>query len=132
MLKVILSVFLVVPSFAGVVHIDDATKKKNKSGIEVRFLATPKEQKTKSAFMAHMTIPAGAKVPVHKDKSEEYIYVLEGEGMVWINGGLFPVKAGSSVFMPADAEVSFINGPKETKVIQFFAPLGAEKRYEKW
>src|SRR3990170_2336701 len=49
-----------------------------KSGAIIRTLASPDAQKTRSAFVAHMTIKAGAQVPEHRDPTEEYLYVLGG------------------------------------------------------
>lgn len=44
-------------------------------------------------------IPPG-RAPFHTHTYEEVIYILEGEGVVHIGSGDFPVKAGSSVYLP--------------------------------
>ena len=87
----------------------------------------------KSAFLAILEIDPGAKVPVHRDATEEYIHFLEGGGTITLDGRSYGVKAGDTVYMPANAEVSYNNSPdQKSKVIQVFAPMGPEKKYDSW
>ena len=90
-------------------------------------------QGAKSAFVGLLTIDAGLTIPVHRDASEEFIYTLEGGGVITINGVEQPVGVGDFVFMPANAEVTFtsMEGAK-TKVLQVFAPPESASKYDSW
>ena len=77
-------------------------------------------------------MPAGGKVPEHRDPTEEYLYVLSGGGTLWIDGKKNKIGAGDTVYMPAKALVKFEAGKKPVEVIQVFAPAGPEKKYDSW
>ena len=85
-----------------------------------------------NAFIGELTIQPGAKVPVHRDPTEEYLYVLSGGGTMTLNGKVYPVKKGDVIYMPAGAEVSFVNGKEVTKVMQVFAGPGPASKYDSW
>ena len=86
-----------------------------------------------SAYMGLLEMKAGAKVPLHRDPTEEYIYVIAGGGTISIDGEEHVVYQGDAIFMPANAEVSFAASEKgETHVLQVFAPGGPESKYESW
>ena len=85
-----------------------------------------------NAFIGELTIQPGAKVPVHRDPTEEYLYVLTGGGNMTLNGKVYSVKKGDVVYMPAGAEVSFVNGKEITKVMQVFAGPGPASKYDGW
>jgi quercetin dioxygenase-like cupin family protein len=92
-----------------------------------------KEEGAQSAFFAVLELAPGAKVPVHRDATEEYIYILQGTGQITIDGVQHSLKAGSGVFMPANAEVSFVaTGDAPVRAVQFFAGQGPEAKYEGW
>ena len=75
----------------------------------------------------------GAKVPVHRDATEEYLYVLSGTGVITIDGQTTTIHPGFGVFMPAHAEVSFVvTGTEVVRVVQFFAGQGPEQKYDSW
>ena len=87
----------------------------------------------KNAFFGVLELAPGAKVPVHRDATEEYIYILSGTGQMTIDGVTSTVGPGTGVFMPANAEVSFIasdDGP--VRAVQFFAGQGPEAKYDTW
>ena len=87
----------------------------------------------KNAFFGVLELQPGAQVPVHRDATEEYLYVLNGEGDITIDGTTTAIKAGFGVFMPAGAEVSFVvTGEEAVRVVQFFAGPGPEKKYDEW
>lgn len=116
-----------------VVNLEEAPEKiHEKSGAEVKFLATPEGQDTKAAFVAHLTVKAGGLVPEHRDSTEEYLYVLSGEGTIWIDDVKHEVCPGSLIYMPANAKAKFQAGGEDVKVLQVFAPPGPEKKYEGW
>ena len=92
-----------------------------------------KEEGAKNAFFAVLEIVPGAKVPVHRDATEEYIYMLQGTGKITIDGVEHDVGKGHGIFMPANAQVSFeATGTETVRVVQFFAGQGPEAKYDAW
>lgn len=85
-----------------------------------------------NAFVAHLTMEAGAAVPEHRDSTEEYIHVLEGSGTITIDGEIFELHKGSTVYMPADAKVEFHNGDTPLSGIQVFAGPQPAAKYDAW
>ena len=127
-----LKIIIFLLSFSGfsfVQNLDQAPIKKHTKGAEVRLLS---KGKSKRAFVAHLTVPAGGKVPLHRDTSEEMIYVLNGKGMIFIDGKKYEIKKNDFIYMPPNSEVRFENGTQPLKVLQVFAPMGPEKKYDGW
>ena len=85
-----------------------------------------------NAYLGRMRMDPGAAVPVHRDSTEEYIHVLEGGGVMTIDGREYEIGPGTTVFMPANAEVSFQNGETEMLALQVFAGPDPAKKYEGW
>ncbi len=85
-----------------------------------------------NAFLGHLEIAGGAGVPEHRDPTEEYIYVLEGGGTISIEDQTFQIGPGDTVFMPANAKVSFSNGDATMRAIQVFAGPESADKYEAW
>ena len=85
-----------------------------------------------NAFIGELTIAPGAKVPTHRDQTEEYLYVLSGGGTMTLDGQTHSVKPGDVIFMPAGAEVSFVNGKEVTKVLQVFAGPSPASKDDGW
>jgi quercetin dioxygenase-like cupin family protein len=86
-----------------------------------------------SAFVGMLHIDPGVTIPVHRDTSEEFIYMLEGGGVIRIDGVESAVGPGDFVFMPAGAEVTFAAtdaGP--SRAIQVFAPRDSAGKYDSW
>jgi quercetin dioxygenase-like cupin family protein len=73
------------------------------------------------AFVGRLELDPDAIVPEHRDPTEEYLVVLEGSGTIFIDGVEHTVGAGATVFMPANALVTFQNGPERLVAIQIFA-----------
>ncbi|MCB9794156.1 MAG: cupin domain-containing protein [Alphaproteobacteria bacterium] len=86
----------------------------------------------KNAFLGELRMDAGGQVPPHRDPTEEYIHVLQGTGTLRIDGVEHALRPGDTVFMPADAEVSYQNGPEEMVALQVFAGPGPASKYEAW
>jgi quercetin dioxygenase-like cupin family protein len=84
------------------------------------------------AFVGHLRMDPGASVPVHRDASEEYIHVLQGAGTITIDGRAHALTPGATVYMPANAKVSYQNGAKEMVAIQIFAGIESAKKYAAW
>jgi quercetin dioxygenase-like cupin family protein len=92
-----------------------------------------KEEGAKNAFFGLLEIQPGAKVPLHRDATEEYLYLVTGQGNLTIDGVTTAIKAGFGVFMPANAEVTFeATGTEVIQAVQFFAGQGPETKYDKW
>ncbi|MEM7159591.1 MAG: cupin domain-containing protein [Myxococcota bacterium] len=85
-----------------------------------------------NAFLARLDMDAGAAVPEHRDATEEYIHVLEGSGTIMIDDREYALSPGSTVFMAADAKVSFQNGDAPFVGIQVFAGPGPAAKYDAW
>lgn len=85
-----------------------------------------------NAFVGVMEMQAGAVVPVHRDATEEYIYVLGGGGSMRIDGVPYEVKQGDLVYMPAQAQVSFTAGSARTTALQIFAGPEPADKYSSW
>ena len=86
----------------------------------------------RNAFVARLDLDGEAEVPKHRDGTEEYLVVLEGGGTLLMNGKPYQLSAGSAVFMPANAEVSFANGPRKMVALQIFAGPGPASKYDTW
>ena len=104
-----------------------AARPKAGSPAQIRHLA-----RGENAFLGHLVLGPGMKVPVHRDPTEEYLYILTGAGTLFIDGKAYEIRAGHAVFMPANAEVHFQNGPEELRAIQVFAGPEPAKKYDKW
>ena len=92
-----------------------------------------KEEGAKNAFFGVLELTMGAKVPVHRDATEEYLYIVSGTGEITIDGKSTAVTPGFAIFMPAEAEVSFVvTGTEVVRAVQFFAGQGPEAKYEGW
>ena len=114
-------------------HYTDGDARKTASGAAQVWRIAGAPEGAKNAFFGVLELAPGAKVPVHRDSTEEYIYILVGSGAMTINGVTTAVGPGTGVFMPANAEVSFVaskDGP--VRAVQFFAGQGPEAKYNRW
>jgi quercetin dioxygenase-like cupin family protein len=104
---------------------------------EVRWAASGKARVTggvtgANAFVATLWMAPGAKVASHQDTTEEYIHVLEGSGSITIDGVEHAIGPGDTVFMPADVEVSYVNGAEPFTALQVFAGPEPADKYHSW
>ncbi|MFH5820999.1 cupin domain-containing protein [Georgenia sp. AZ-5] len=60
---------------------------------------------------------------LHRHTPPEVYYVLEGEGLVVIDGAEHPVSAGSAVFIPGDAEHGIRNTGSQTLRFHYTFPV---------
>ena len=97
----------------------------NKANIRVLAMGT-------KAFVGHLRMDPGASVPEHRDVSEEYVYVLQGTGTITIDGKAQTIAPGTTIYMPANAKVSYQNGPKEMVALQIFTGTESAKKYDAW
>ena len=85
-----------------------------------------------NAYLGHLWIAAGAGVPLHRDPTEEYLYVIEGGGLLTMGGIEYELQPGSAVFMPANIQVQFKNGNAPTVLFQVFAGPESADKYTSW
>ena len=85
-----------------------------------------------NAFLGMLSMKPGAAVPLHRDSTEEYIFILEGTGTMMIDGVSYVVGPNSVIYMPAGAEVSFQNGDEPMVGIQVFAGPEPADKYNTW
>lgn len=86
----------------------------------------------REAFLALLDMQPGAAVPLHRDATEEYIHVLSGGGTITVDGTAHAIGPGTTVYMPADAEVQFQNGDAPLTAIQVFAGPEPAAKYGAW
>jgi len=121
------------PAAHTVVKVDEAPARAVPGGKARVMRLAGKEEGAKHAFFAVLELAPGARVPMHRDATEEYIYILQGTGKIIIDGTLHEVGPGHGIFMPAKAEVSFeATGNLPVRVVQVFAGQGPETKYDKW
>jgi quercetin dioxygenase-like cupin family protein len=80
-----------------------------------------------------MRVEPGSTVqPAHcHPDGEELIYIIEGEGKVYVDGIIKPMKAGTAVLFEKGSKHMVRNsGSTEMKVICFFAPKTSLDEYE--
>lgn len=114
----------------GVVSLATAPERVHTSGkARVKTLSQPGAQ----AFVAVLELDAGGRVPVHRDESDEFVYVLEGGGALTMDGVVHEIKPGDLVTMPSGEEVQFqAVADTPTRVLQVFAPGTSAAKYDSW
>ncbi len=116
------------PPEASVVGLDAVEHRKAPKGVaDIWMLA-----RGQNAFLGKLELAAGGAVPEHRDPTEEYLHVLEGGGTLKIDDVEYTLEAGSTVFMPANAKVSYQNGDARLVAIQVFAGPGPAAKYDSW
>lgn len=67
-------------------------------------------------------LPVGGWLGLHRHTAAETYYVLEGRGVVRLEGHEYPVRSGSTAFLPGNAEHGISNtGATELRVVYAFA-----------
>ncbi|MFB6263878.1 MAG: cupin domain-containing protein [Bradymonadaceae bacterium] len=85
-----------------------------------------------NGWLGKLRVSSGASVPRHRDPTEEYLFVLRGEGELNVAGTKRTLGPGASVRLPAEAPVGFSNGPRTFTAIQFFAGPESGDKYSTW
>ncbi len=112
---------------AAVTSLAQAEHRRKGEAAEIHVLA-----RGDNAFVGKLTMAPGGEVPEHRDATEEYIHILEGEGVFTIDGQAHTVGPGTTIYMPADALVSFKNGDAKLVALQVFAGPAPAAKYEAW
>lgn len=63
----------------------------------------------------------GTRFDMHEHEGDHILYVLEGEGAIWIGGSLYPLKQGDSVFVPAECPHGVTTAQGCDSVFKFLA-----------
>ena len=113
---------------AAVLRLDAAERRASPSGTAtIAMLA-----RGQNAFVGKLEMQPGATVPEHRDATEEYIHVLSGGGIMMIDGERHEIRPGDTIYMPADARVSFENGDEPMVALQVFAGPEPADKYTAW
>lgn len=84
--------------------------------------------------MTELVMQPGAVVPVHQhDGSAEFLYVLEGQGRMTLDGREQRVRAGMAIYIPAAVAHGLVVDSKvePMRAIQVYTPGGPEARFKK-
>jgi quercetin dioxygenase-like cupin family protein len=99
-----------------------------------RTLVSADRTPTGSLTLGVAELPPGgsAEFRLHRHEQPEVYYVVEGEGVVTISGVEHPVRPGSAVFIPGDAEHGAVNTGDGTLRLVYVFPADSfdEVRYE--
>lgn len=112
---------------------EDEISEKQYPGRSMRWLVTPEVMGVTHLSMCVIKVPVGETVkPAHSHpQEEEVIYIIRGEGRVFIDGKVGNVKEGSAVLFPQNAVHMLRNtGNEEMKVACFFAPPSDVSTYQ--
>lgn len=107
-----------------------------KPGRFMKWLITPENTGSEHLSVVLIRVPPGAVVrPAHAHPNgEEVIYIIEGQGRVYIEGEVNEVSKGHAVlFRKGSIHMLKNDGTVEMRVICFFAPpsdLSTYKMYE--
>ncbi len=99
---------------------------------EARILFDAASAGDDAASLVALTLEASAEVPVHvHDGASEYLFFLEGGGVMMIDGQETPVAAGDAIQIPSGIEHGFrASAGAAVKAVQFYAPAGPEQRFK--
>jgi len=92
--------------------------------VEWRTLLSADRTPTGALTLGVAILPPAARsdLVTHRHAQVEAYYVLEGEGLVSIDGVDHPVRAGSAVFLPGDCEHAALNtGSATMRLLYVFA-----------
>jgi len=117
-----------VPSQARVISLADAEHRQPPTKkADIWLLA-----RGENAFVGKLELAAGGAVPEHRDATEEYLHILEGSGKLMIDDTGFEVGPGTTIYMPANAKVSYQNGATKLVALQVFAGPAPASKYDSW
>ncbi len=85
-----------------------------------------------NAYLGKISLAPETEVPLHTHESEEYLYILEGGGVMTIDGKEYDLGPGMAVAVPAGVEHGFVNGSEPTVAVQFFADSEGAQRFLQW
>ena len=106
-----------------------------KEGSKIEFIEGEEGAKIKQYFQPHNTLNGinysiaqfsldiGKKTKLHRIKSSEIYYILEGEGKLKIDDGIFYLKINDSAYVPPDSKQLIENvGSKKLRFLCIVEP----------
>jgi putative monooxygenase len=86
----------------------------------------------RAAYVGVLTAQPGLSVPEHvHDASTELLYVLQGAGVMTVDGAEHPVAADMAIQVPAGRRHGFqVTSAEPIIAIQFYTPSGPEQRFK--
>jgi mannose-6-phosphate isomerase-like protein (cupin superfamily) len=102
-------------------HLDDLNRERAAKGkLYLEFLRVP-------AMSAGLyVLPKGGTDPQKPHREDEMYYVVRGRGRMQIGSEHAEVRAGSVIFVEAEAKHRFYDIKEELEVLVFFAPAETE------
>lgn len=98
-------------------HIDRLTEQNATSGtLYHEFL------RVQSMSMGVYQLPAGGTDPQQPHTEDEAYYVVSGKGKIRVGDEIYPVEAGSVIFVAAHVEHKFHDIEQDLTILVFFAP----------
>ena len=94
-------------------------------GVTVRWLISG-EDGAENFHLRLFTVAGAGKTPLHVHAWEHEVYILEGQGALIYGGAEHPFSAGDVIFVPPEAEHTFIN--TGTTNLEFLCIVPAERR----
>ncbi len=88
------------------------------NGARVKMLFDRSRAGTQNIALAQGDLLPRARLLFHYHEVEEVVFIMEGQGIVTIDGLESPVKAGDGILVPARA-VHSLRNPSETASIRF-------------
>jgi len=104
---------MMTPNHAVITEVDKYISPDKKT--EVKILIENMGALSPQSYIGHLKIKPGVNIPTHTHTSDEYLYFIRGAGAVSIDGKLYQVKNGTTVFIPKGVEHSYINNSR-TKI----------------
>ncbi len=81
--------------------------------------------------LAHAVVKPGDTTRVHRLRTSEVYYIMEGEGVMHINAESAPVRPGSTIYIPPMSKQSITNpGDRDLKFICIVDPAWQKKDEE--
>ncbi|WKY48057.1 cupin domain-containing protein [Eubacteriaceae bacterium ES3] len=72
--------------------------------------------------LVRMTVVAGTKPPVHRHPYAQIDYLLKGSAEIKVGSETMCLKAGESLYIPADVEHGFLVSEVEQEFLEMFVP----------
>ena len=85
-----------------------------------------------NAYLGELNLAPETVVPPHQHDSEEYLFIIEGGGVLTIDGQEHELTPGTAVLIPAATQHSYVNGDHHTIAFQIFADPQGAQRYLEW
>ncbi|HHO51179.1 MAG TPA: cupin domain-containing protein [Deltaproteobacteria bacterium] len=110
-----------------VIHESDIDLRIARSGLRTQELA-----RGENAYVGRLILPPGGRIPPHRDTTEEYLYVIQGEGTITIGQTSHYVSPGTMIYVPPRVKVSYVNGARSLIALQVFAGPEPADQFEGW